>query len=171
MTIETIAGVFPIEIKDFDHIRVTIPANGIESSTLNLQIPSLKQTINGSSLSLGNPHFIIRVDDIQDTDTNRIGAAISTHPAFPNGTNVGFMQIINTNQVRLCTYERGAGETNACGSNACAAVASGILDGSLKNSVNVDFKYGQLLIEWQGKGEPVYMTGPAVTVFDGELKL
>lgn len=171
MTIETIVGVFPVEIKDYDHIRVTIPSASIESSTLHLQIPTLGKSINGSALSVGNPHFIVKVDNIKDTDTRKIGAAISTHPDFPNGTNVGFMQIINSNHVRLCTYERGAGETNACGSNACAAVAAGIIDGSLKNTVNVEFKYGQLIIEWQGKGEPVYMTGPAVSVFEGALEI
>lgn len=170
-TIETIAGVFPIEIINDGLIRVTIPAENIEASAVQLELTPAGSTVKGSSLSMGNPHFIIQVPDVQTVEAGQIGSAVATHPIFPQGTNVGFMQIMNKNHIRLRTYERGAGETNACGSNACAAVASGILAGSLQQSVQVDFKYGQLQIEWEGKGKPVHMNGPAVTVFEGEFKL
>lgn len=169
LTIETIAGVFPVEIKNYDQIRVTIPSSNIESSAMQLELPPAGTTVKGSALSIGNPHFIIQVSDIQTAATGHIGLAIATHPSFPQGTNVGFMQIMNKNHIRLRTYERGAGETNACGSNACAAVAAGILQGSLLHSVQVDFKYGQLQIEWEGKGKPVHMNGPAAMVFNGEI--
>ncbi len=171
LTIETIAGVFPVEIKNYDQIRVTIPAANIESSNLQLQLPPSGTTVKGSALSMGNPHFIIQVPDIHTAATEQVGQSIATHPTFPNGTNVGFMQIMNKNHIRLRTYERGAGETNACGSNACAAVAAGILEGSLQHSVQVDFKYGQLQIEWEGKGKPVHMNGPAASIFDGDITI
>lgn len=169
LTIETVAGVFPIEIKDYDHIRVTIPAAGIESSSIQLSLPTLGTAVSGSVLSIGNPHFIIKVADLQTTQTGQIGQAVSTHPSFPHGTNVGFMQVLKPNHILLRTYERGAGETHACGSNACAAVAAGILDGSLQHAVTVEFNYGQLMIEWEGKNKPVHMNGPASVVFEGEI--
>ena len=170
VTIETIAGIFPVEIKDYDHIRVTIATVGIDAAAMQLQLPELDTAVSGSALSMGNPHFIIKVDDIVTAPAAQVGEAVATHPSFPHGTNVGFMQVMNNKHIRLRTYERGAGETNACGSNACAAVAAGILDGSLQHTVMVEFKYGQLLIEWEGKGKPVHMTGPAISVFEGEVK-
>lgn len=169
-TLETIAGVFPVEIKDYDHIRVTIAAR-IESSSMQLSLTTLGTEVSGSALSIGNPHFIIKVADLQTTQTDQIGPAVSSHPSFPHGTNVGFMQVVSPDHIRLRTYERGAGETHACGSNACAAVAAGILDGSLHHAVTVEFHYGQLKIEWEGKNKPVHMNGPACTVFEGEITL
>lgn len=171
LTIETIAGIFPVAIKNYEQIRVTIPAAGIEAAAMELQLPALGTAVSGSALSIGNPHFIINVPDIQSAAAGQIGQAVATHPTFPHGTNVGFMQIMDNKHIRLRTYERGAGETNACGSNACAAVAAGILAGLLQHSVMVEFKYGQLIIEWEGKGKPVHMNGPAVAVFEAELMI
>lgn len=166
-TIETVAGVFPIDIKDYEHIQVTLPLPDLSAQTLHIPIPELNMEVSGNSLSIGNPHFIISVDNLKYYQTKQVGAALSTHSVFPKGTNVGFVQKLNPGHIVLRTYERGAGETYACGSNACAAVASGILQGELQNSVNVDFQYGQLKIEWQGQGKPVQMTGPAAKVFSG----
>lgn len=168
MRIETIAGIFPIKIKDYDNICVSIPTRVIDLSAMKIALPGLNTEVMGSSLSMGNPHFIIKVPDIQLAATNEVGRAIASHPIFPKGTNVGFMQIKDSGHIYLRTYERGVGETHACGSNACAAVAAGILDGSLSNAVRVDFRYGQLAIEWEGTGKPVRMTGPAALVFEGE---
>jgi diaminopimelate epimerase len=119
---------------------------------------------------MGNPHFIIKVADIATVPTSDIGPAIASHPSFPHGTNVGFVQMITPGHIRLRTYERGAGETHACGSNACAAVAAGIIDGSLNHAVIVEYKYGQLVIEWEGSNKPVHMTGPAAYVYTGEWR-
>jgi diaminopimelate epimerase len=167
-TIETIAGVFPVEIKDYDHISVTLAASGVVSSELSIPLPAIDLVVNGSSLSIGNPHFILQVPDIKTTPIAQIGSALAVHSAFPKGVNVGFVQVMKPDYILLRTYERGAGETNACGSNACAAVAAGILDGTLANSVIVEFKFGQLLIEWEGSSKPVRMTGPAAIIFSGE---
>jgi diaminopimelate epimerase len=171
LTIETVAGNFPVTIKDYDHIRVTIAEHGISATPMKVLLPTLGTSVQGSALSLRNPHFIIKVNDIETPAAWQLGPALAVYPDFPNGTNVGFMQIINDGHIKLRTYERGSGETNACGSNACAAVASGILDGLLTGKVSVEFKYGQLLIEWEGTGRPVHMTGPAALVFDGEYGL
>lgn len=166
-TIETVAGIFPVEIKNYDHIRVALKASAITSKSMMIPLPQLETAIEGSSLSMGNPHFIIKVDDISSAPTTKIGPLISTNMLFPEGTNVGFVQVVDRQHIRLRTYERGSGETHACGSNAAAAVAAGILDGSLAQTVNVEFKYGQLIIEWEGGNKPVYMTGPATFVFAG----
>lgn len=168
LTIATIAGIFPIEINDYHHIRVTLPVIGLESSLLNIPLPLLDTVIDGTSVSLGNPHFIIKVTNLDTTHIKQIGSNLSTHPSFPKGTNVGFMQVMNPGHIRLRTYERGSGQTYACGSNACAAVLAGIQDGCLHKSVIVEFEFGQLIIEWEGKDSPVHMTGPATWVFTGE---
>ena len=168
LSIETVAGIFPVEIQDYDHIRVTIASAGIAATAMEISLPELGQVVSGSALSMGNPHFIIKVTDVENTLTNEIGSAVATHSSFPQGTNVGFMQVKDTGHIILRTYERGAGETFACGSNACAAVAAGILDGSLTHSVLVEFQYGSLTIAWEGPGKPVHMTGPASSVFTGE---
>ena len=171
LAIETIAGLFPIEVIDYDHIRVSIPAGEIGSEPMELQLSSPNITVSGSAVSIGNPHFIVNVPDLESLQINTIGQAISSHPSFPQGANVGFMQILNSGHIRLRTYERGAGATHACGSNACAAVATGILDGSLLPTVTVEFNDGQLMIEWDGKDKPIHMSGPASTVFEGEISL
>jgi diaminopimelate epimerase len=167
-TIETIAGVFPVEIIDYDHICVTLAASGVVSAELSIPLPAIDIVVNGASLSMGNPHFILQVPDIATTPIAQIGSALAVHSAFPQGVNIGFVQVIKPDYILLRTYERGAGETNACGSNACAAVAAGILSGTLGNSVVVEFKYGQLVIEWKGSSKPVRMTGPAAIVFSGQ---
>lgn len=166
-TIETKAGIFPVHIEDYDHIRVTlaIPKQSMQAVELSLPNQLGTQTVN--VISLGNPHAIIPVESLDTTPINQLGAAISTHSHFPHGTNVGFMQIINPNHVRLRTIERGSGETHACGSNACAAAIIGIKNGLLQSPVTVQFLYGALLITWDEKNNVLHMTGPATRVFSG----
>lgn len=166
--IATIAGIFPVEIQSDGMISVTLSIPILQSADFTISLPANAGTVQGASVSMGNPHFIIKVADINNNDKHQWSKHISIHPQFPNGTNVGFMQMINPNHIRLRTYERGSGETLACGSNACAAVAAGILDGSLHSRVKVDFKCGSLTIEWDEKNKPVRMTGPAETVFKGK---
>ncbi|MEN3808939.1 diaminopimelate epimerase [Chromobacterium piscinae] len=121
--------------------------------------------------SMGNPHAVQLVDDVDTAPVAEIGPRIESHPAFPQRVNAGFMQIVNRGEIRLRVYERGAGETLACGTGACAAVVCGIRQGLLDPRVTVHARGGDIVIEWAGEGSPVIMTGPAVTVFQGEIEL
>lgn len=122
-------------------------------------------------VSMGNPHAIIITDNIQQAPVSTLGPRIAKHPDFPESVNVEFIQIIDPAKIALRVFERGAGETLACGSGACAAVVAGILNDMLDNRVEVELLGGKLIIEWQGIGHPVYMTGAAVSVFNGTIKL
>jgi diaminopimelate epimerase len=123
------------------------------------------------AVSMGNPHAVLLVDNVQTAPVPRLGPLIEAHPRFPRHVNVGFMQVVDPGHVRLRVYERGAGETLACGTGACAAVVSGHLRHLLDETVAVDLPGGRLMINWSGEGAPVLMTGPAVTVFKGSIDL
>jgi diaminopimelate epimerase len=122
-------------------------------------------------LSMGNPHAVQLVDDVDTAPVAEQGPQIENHPRFPQRVNAGFMQVQSRTQVRLRVFERGAGETLACGTGACAAVVAGIRLGLLDARVDVQTRGGTLTIEWQGLGHPVLMTGPAITVFEGEIEV
>ncbi|QDQ26758.1 diaminopimelate epimerase [Chitinimonas arctica] len=122
-------------------------------------------------VSMGNPHAVQLVADIDQAAVAQDGPLIEGHGRFPQRVNAGFMQVLNRGEIRLRVYERGAGETLACGTGACAAVVSGIRRQLLDHSVKVHTHGGELAIRWQGEGHPVWMTGPAVTVFEGEIEL
>ena len=122
-------------------------------------------------LSMGNPHAVQRVDDVDTAPVAEQGPLIERHPRFPNRVNAGFLQVVDRRHVRLRVYERGAGETLACGTGACAAVVAGIRQGWLDDEVDVETRGGVLTIAWAGAGAPVLMTGPAQTVFEGEIEL
>jgi diaminopimelate epimerase len=124
-----------------------------------------------AAVSMGNPHAILRVKDIQAAPVATLGARIEIHPRFPNRANVGFMQVMNRRAIRLRVFERGVGETSACGSGACAAVVAGRLQGWLDERVAVELPGGRLMISWQGQHAPVLMTGPAIKVFEGSIEL
>lgn len=140
-----------------------------EASTYLLNIGG--QLLEFGVLSMGNPHAVTRVDDIETVDVARLGPLIQNHPSFPAGVNAGFMQIASRTRIRLRVFERGAGETLACGTGACAAVVSGILRGLLDSPVSVETRGGELAIAWPGGSAGVIMTGPAVTVFVGEIEI
>jgi diaminopimelate epimerase len=123
------------------------------------------------ALSLGNPHAVLRVNNIETAPVAELGPLIERHDRFPDRVNAGFMQIVDDTTVRLRVYERGAGETLACGSGACAAVVAGRLWGQLNDTVKVVLTGGELVISWAGEGTPVMMTGPATTVFQGQIDL
>ena len=132
--------------------------------------------INGSSVefgavSMGNPHAVILVENVGQAPVAELGFILESHALFPERANIGFMQVLTRDHIKLRVYERGAAETLACGSGACAAVAVGIVQGLLDNHVTVDLPGGRLEIGWEGRGEPVYMTGPATTVFEGTINL
>ena len=131
--------------------------------------PALNAPVSVAVVSMGNPHAVLLVDDTEQAPVRTLGPLVQQQAAFPNGVNVGFMQVLARGRVRLRVYERGAGETLACGSGACAAVVAGIRLGLLDASVQVDTHGGVLRIEWAGGDSKVFMTGPAVTVFEGEI--
>jgi diaminopimelate epimerase len=126
-------------------------------------------------LSMGNPHAVQVVDDVDTAPVQTQGARIERHPAFPRRVNAGFMQVVSRSRIRLRVFERGAGETLACGTGACAAVVAGIRLGLLDPRVDVETRGGRLTIEWAGASgdlaAPVLMTGPATTVFEGEIDI
>ncbi|SFK69167.1 diaminopimelate epimerase [Nitrosomonas aestuarii] len=129
------------------------------------------KTVQISALSMGNPHAVRIVGDIDKAPVGSEGALIETHPRFPKRVNVGYMQIIDRHNIQLRVFERGAGETLACGTGACAAVVAGVQQNLLDTPVSVNTRGGKLTISWDGENQSVWMTGPAVTVFEGEINL
>jgi len=141
----------------------------VESMSYALKVG--QHVIDIAALSMGNPHAVLRVNDLDSAPVDILGAAIESHARFPQRVNAGFMQVLTPHDIRLRVYERGVGETLACGTGACAAAVAGIRQQQLKSPVSVHTRGGDLVIEWAGKGQPVYMTGPAETVFEGEIEL
>jgi len=129
------------------------------------------QTVEASVLSMGNPHAVLRVDDVESAPVSELGPKLEHHPRFPNRANIGFMQVVDRSHIRLRVWERGSGETLACGTGACAAVVAGRQRGWLDDKVTVRLPGGELHIAWAGEGQPVMMTGPAVSVFEGRMTL
>ena len=137
--------------------------------TYALALPETSVEI--SVLSMGNPHAVQIVDNVDTAPVAEQGPLIEHHANFPQRVNAGFMQVLDRKHIRLRVYERGAGETLACGTGACAAAVAGMTRGLLDSEVRVTTRGGDLLIRWAGEGQPVWMTGPAVTVFEGEIEL
>jgi diaminopimelate epimerase len=138
--------------------------------------PAYKVVVNGiersfGAVSMGNPHAVIQVNDVNTTPVAELGQALESHAVFPERANIGFMQVIDPSHINLRVYERGAAETLACGSGACAAAVIGIEQNLLDHKVCVQLPGGELEISWPGRGEPVLMTGPAISVFDGTINL
>ena len=129
------------------------------------------EEVRFAAVSMGNPHAVIRVPDVGVASVARLGAALQSHPFFPEGVNVGFAEPLARDRLRLRVFERGVGETRACGSGACAAVVAGRLSGELDADTRVDLPGGALEIRWAGEGEAVWMTGPTAWVFDAEIEL
>lgn len=182
-----------------DRIRVQTAAGNIELSiqvsgdvTVDMGMPRLKPSdiplrveqqalryplqlaggdIEVAAVSMGNPHAVLVVDDVNRADVATLGPQIESHRDFPKKCNAGFMQVLNRDEINLRVYERGCGETLACGSGACAAVVAGVLQGLLDHSVKVNLPGGSLHISWAGEGHPVMMTGSASRVFEGYTRL
>ena len=129
------------------------------------------QNVGMSAVSLGNPHVVLQVPEIESAPVGQLGPDIERHPHFPNRTNVGFMQIAGRSHILLRVFERGAGETLACGTGACAAVALGRRQGALDDQVRVDLPGGTAMVSWEGPGQHIWLTGPATTVFTGFIDL
>lgn len=185
--VQTLSGVIEPRLQDdgrvtvdmgapiFDHGRIPFEAQGLQSRPEGgyelWPIEVAGGTVAVAVASMGNPHAMQRVDDVDTAPVAEVGPQVEAHPRFPRRVNAAFMQVVSRSQVRLRVYERGAGETLACGTGACAAVAMGIRLGWLDRRVDVDTRGGRLTIEWAGGNAPVWMTGPAVTVFEGELDI
>lgn len=182
--VETLAGVIVLYPQESGEVRVNMGTPDFRPETLPMsfetEAPTYSLTLDGHSVhfgavSMGNPHMLLRVEDLDRVDVATMGALLEPHPLFPKRVNVGFMEVIDSQNIKLRVFERGTGETLACGTGACAAVAIGQRWGVLDHTVNVSLPGGVLAIEWQGynskKTNPVWMTGPAVTVFEGEINL
>lgn len=180
IAIETLAGPVRLFMDPDGQVRVNMGQPHLKpqdvpfvAGQLRLRYPL---TIDGEIIeigvaSMGNPHAVIQVNDIEQAPVKRMGPRIETHSRFPKNTNVGFMQVISRQHIRLRVHERGVGETLACGTGACAAAVVGNHQGLLDSTVRVQLPGGDLKIEWAGAGQPVWMTGPAVLVFNGEIEI
>ncbi|WP_280547062.1 diaminopimelate epimerase [Halomonas sp. 11-S5] len=178
--VETAGGPLTLVVEDDGRVRVdmgtprfapeALPFEAAEDRLLHpLEVDG--ERLEVGVVSMGNPHVVLRVDDVDTAPVERLGPALEAHPRFPRRVNVGFMQVVTSHEIRLRVYERGSGETLACGTGACAAVASGIRRGLLESPVTVHLRGGDLRIEWAGGDAPLIMTGPAERVFDGRVVL
>lgn len=180
LKVQTHAGILELHIDGGEDITVVMGVPIFEPGGIPLKRNEVQTLyplhINGTiyqlaALSLGNPHAVLQVDDIAGAPVAELGPQIQSHPDFPEKVNAGFMEIVSRREIKLRVYERGAGETQACGSGACAAVVAGIQQDLLDSSVTVYLEGGQLDISWRGEGQAVTMTGPATTVFQGRIKI
>jgi diaminopimelate epimerase len=176
----TLGGVIEPQLEADGQVTVTMGVPVFEPAHIPFDAPATapiydlevnKNIIKINSLSIGNPHAVQVVPDVDDAPVASDGPAIESHPRFPRRVNAGFMQVISRSHIKLRVYERGTGETLACGTGACAAVVAGVQRGLLDARVRVTTRGGDLTIAWAGEGQPVMMTGPAVTVFEGEVDL
>ncbi|SDA25761.1 diaminopimelate epimerase [Nitrosospira sp. Nsp18] len=178
--VETLGGVIAPRLEADGEVTVNMGAPKFEPREIpfvaekratTYPLDSGSKQLEISVVSMGNPHAVQLVPDIDHAPVLTEGVTIEGHPRFPQRVNAGYMQVIDRHHIRVRVYERGAGETLACGTGACAAVVAGIQRGLLESPVKVSFRGGDLFIRWEGENQPVWMTGPAVTVFDGEIDL
>lgn len=178
--VETAGGLIAPRLEDDGQVTVDmgvprfaptdIPFIGdADASSHQLEIAG--RFVDIGAVSMGNPHAVQVVEDVDAAPVATDGPRIESHPRFPRRVNAGFMQVVDRHAIRLRVYERGAGETLACGTGACAAAVTGIRQGLLDSPVEVRMRGGRLVVAWDGPGTPVRMTGPAVTVFDGEIEI
>ncbi len=177
---QTNKGIIHIHFETGNAIRVNMGVPRFEPEDIPLALkqrqPSYRVELAGGNievfcLSMGNPHAVIIVNDTATAEVEKLGKQLQQHSLFPESVNVGFLQIVDRSNVLLRVYERGAGETLACGTGSCAAVVAGILGNRLDNEVTVGLKRGNLLIKWEGEGSDVWMTGPATSVFEGQITI
>lgn len=178
--VSTQTGRIMLTVTDDDMVRVNmgepnfslqqVPFRAAKAKKIYI-MRAAEQTVLCGVVSIGNPHCVIAVDSVESAPVLTLGPLLENHECFPERTNVGFMQVLDRGHIRLRVYERGAGETQACGSGACAAVAVGITQGRLAEKVQVELPGGRLTITWHGPGQPLYMTGPATQIYDGFIYL
>lgn len=156
---------------DFNPKALPFTATEAESYQREIALHGHTQTLRFYAVSVGNPHAVILVDDVSRTAVSEIGAALGSHPDFPQGVNIGFMQIVDRRQIKLRVFERGAGETKACGTGACAAFACGVSAGLLDTEVLAHLNGGDLRLRWDSPSSSIVMRGPATSVFEGSIEL
>jgi diaminopimelate epimerase len=189
--VQTMAGIITPRLEDDGSVTVDMGAPVLEPARVPFDSAGLNGVAQGrdtvwpltvterggdkavlvSVVSMGNPHAVQVVDDVETAPVAETGPQIEHHPRFPKRVNAGFLQVLDRRHVKLRVFERGAGETLACGTGACAAVVAGIRRGLLDSPVEVQARGGRLRIGWAGEGEPVYLSGPAETVFEGDIEL
>ena len=155
-------------VPDFDPRSLPFEAE-CEAPSYRIELPT--GPVEFGAVSIGNPHAVIRVRSVGDAPVDTVGPAMENHARFPRRVNVGFLEIVAPDHARLRVFERGVGETQACGTGACAAVAVGRRHGPLAEEVRVDVPGGRLIVQWPGPGEPVWLTGPAETAFEGQVDI
>jgi diaminopimelate epimerase len=172
VTVDMGAPVFDLPSVPFDGHGLTRHAHG-DWQTWDLPLPAAASTnmVRVAVLSMGNPHAVCTVDNVDSADVAGIGPLVENHRAFAQRVNAGFMQVLDRASIALRVFERGAGETLSCGTGACAAVVAGIRLGLLDAHVDVATRGGRLTVRWEGGSAPVMMTGPAQTVFEGEIEV
>jgi len=178
--VQTAGGVLELRVRDKHQVEVdmgvpvltptAIPFMASQQADHYALIVEDRQLEIGA-LSMGNPHAVLRVDDVDRAPVATLGPIIEYHPNFPQRVNVGFMQVMSATEIRLRVFERGVGETLACGTGACAAAVYGMLRGWLRDTVTVQLPGGKLEITWAGAGHHVTMTGPTAVVFEGSIKI
>ncbi len=181
LRVRTATAMLELHLLDDDQVRVNMGAPQLEPAEVPMRIEGGRalhyriRLADGSepafgAVSMGNPHAVFEVADVDSAPVARIGEELQQHPAFPQRVNAGFIQFLDRGHARLRVYERGAGETLACGSGACAAMVVGRLWGRLDPRAEIQVRGGALQLEWAGEGQPVWMTGPAETVYEGSLE-
>ena len=179
VAVETNAGLLRLEVIDATRVRVDMGRPRFEPDEIPLRAEHRQdlyrvdfdgREVEFSALSVGNPHMVIRVDDVDAADVAGLGPHFESHPMFPERANIGFMQVVDADRFRLRVYERGVGETRACGSGACAAMAAGVQLGLLNRQAHGELRGGELILEWQGESNPVMMTGETAKVYEGEIE-
>ncbi len=180
IAVETLAGTMTLKVNPDQSVTVDMGVPRFEPSAVPFvaaaREPMYDLDLDGGCvqiavLSLGNPHAVQRVTDLDRAPVQAQGPVIERHPRFPERVNAGFFQLLDSGHIRVRVYERGAGETLACGSGACAAMVAGRQMGLLDARVAVELRGGRLRVDWEGEGKPLYMSGPAETVFEGEIEL
>ncbi|OUS12403.1 diaminopimelate epimerase [Gammaproteobacteria bacterium 53_120_T64] len=180
LNVETQAGILQLSINNKQSYTATLGIPDFEPAdipfsaaqrALTYTIEAAGQSLEISALSLGNPHAVLQVTDIQQAPIAELGPLLENHTRFPERVNVGFMELLTRHEINLRVYERGAGETQACGSGACAAAVAGIAQNLLDSPVKVNLPGGGLTITWPGNKQPVAVTGPATTVYQGRIRL
>lgn len=180
IAVSTAKGKMILTVNDDETVRVNMGEPIWEPSKIpfiankfekNYIVRTDIQTVLCGAVSMGNPHCVVLVENIKTANVEQLGPLLENHERFPERANVGFVQLIDRKHIKLRVYERGAGETQACGSGACAAVAVGIMQGLLDQKVQVDLPGGMLSIEWEGIGHPLFMTGEATHIYDGVITL
>lgn len=180
LVLDSRAGPIEALVRDGGIVSVNLGVPRFEPKALPFDAPAEQERyrlrlsrgeVEFGAVSLGNPHAVILVDSVERADVGILGAELAVHTAFPQGVNVGFLEIVSPERVRLRVYERGVGETPACGTGAAAAVAVGRRWGELGEEVEVELRGGRLSVRWPGPGQPLWQTGPATLVYEGLIEL